>query len=168
MGSRGLERNYVGAPANSVNVAGICGVPERGGMALVGLGGEQELQSHVGGGGRMAEEGVRLVVGADVGAQVPGVLLWAVLARRIYVYILAAGGGLTLLAEDLVLLGDRERGRGFQLVIELRLERGQLAEAAVGGSGDGVDLGREEATERGGGSGGRGAREDTTSWGSLA
>lgn len=35
-------------------------------MALVGFGGKEELEGYVGGGGRVAEESVRLVVRRDV------------------------------------------------------------------------------------------------------
>lgn len=58
------------ALANAVDVARICGIPERRDVALVGFRGEEKLERDVGGRGRVREEGVRLVVRLDGSAQV--------------------------------------------------------------------------------------------------
>lgn len=66
------------ALSDAVNVARIGRVPERSGMALVGLGCEEQFERDIGGRGRIREEGVRLIVGTDVGselAQLLGLLL---------------------------------------------------------------------------------------------
>lgn len=75
MGSRGFEGDDVHALADAVDVACIGGVPESGGMALVGFGCKEELEGNVGGRGRVAEQRVRLVVGRDVRPQLPNGLL---------------------------------------------------------------------------------------------
>ena len=65
-----FERDNVDALANAVDVARICRIPDRRDVALVGFRGEEELEGDVGGRGRICEEGVRLVVRLDGGAQV--------------------------------------------------------------------------------------------------
>lgn len=82
MGCGGFKRNDVRALANTVDVAGIGGVPEGSGMALVGFGCKQELKRDIGGARGIAEERVRLVVGGDLRAQVACCLLCAVLALQ--------------------------------------------------------------------------------------
>jgi hypothetical protein len=68
----------VHALSYTVDIAGICGVPERGGVALMGFRGKKELKGDVGGGRGVVDERVRLVVGADLGAQLPYPLLCVV------------------------------------------------------------------------------------------
>lgn len=46
-----VERDYVDALADAEDVARVHGVPERGAVAEVGLGGEEEFEGY-GGGGR--------------------------------------------------------------------------------------------------------------------
>ena len=75
VGGGGFERDDVDALADAVDVAGVGGVPQRGDVPLVGFGGEEELEGDVGGRGGVGEEGVRLVVRADVGAQGAQLLL---------------------------------------------------------------------------------------------
>jgi len=107
MGCSGLERDDVGALANSVDVASICGVPERCGMALVGFRGKEELEGDVGGRRRMAQEGMWLVVGGDVAAQMRRYLLWRLSAMR------QQGGSecvLTLLLVELILFRNGHGG----------------------------------------------------------
>lgn len=79
----GLERDDVDALAYTVDIAGICGIPERCGMALVCFRCKQELEGDVGDRRRVTEEGVRLVVGSDFGAQVLGELLYVVSEVRL-------------------------------------------------------------------------------------
>lgn len=69
MGRGGVERDDVDALPYAVDVAGICRVPERSSVALVGLRGEEQFERDVGGRGWVGQEGVRLVVRAHVGAQ---------------------------------------------------------------------------------------------------
>lgn len=57
-------------------------------MAQVGLGGEEEFDGDVGGGGRVVEEVIGLVVRADVGAVGAGCV-----ACGCYVSVLCAHGG---------------------------------------------------------------------------
>lgn len=66
MGGGDLERNYVDALSYAVDVAGVCGVPERGGMALVGFRRKEELEGDVGRRRGIVQERVWLVVGGDV------------------------------------------------------------------------------------------------------
>jgi hypothetical protein len=75
VGGRLLERDDVDALADAVDVARVRRVPQRGGMALVGFRGEEQLEGHVGGRGRVREERVRLVVRADLGAHAGQLLL---------------------------------------------------------------------------------------------
>jgi hypothetical protein len=53
MGSRGFERDDMDALPDTVDVACVCGVPQRRDMALVGFGRQQELESDVGRRGRV-------------------------------------------------------------------------------------------------------------------
>jgi hypothetical protein len=155
MGSCGLERDDVGALADTIYVAGVCGIPERGGMAVVGLRCEKELEGDVGERGGMAKESVRLVMGRDLGTQVPYGLLW----RRSAGQQDGAGEGmLTLLFIEVILLGNRQGGGlggsgGWvvgrhslrSLVIDVGLYGMQLLEAVLGGGCNGIDIRREEA-----------------------
>jgi hypothetical protein len=75
MGGCDFERDDVHALPDAVDVARIRRVPERCGMALVGLGGEEELEGDVGGRGRVVQESVGLVVWADVCAELAHLLL---------------------------------------------------------------------------------------------
>ena len=68
MGCGDFKGDDVDTLSYTVNVACICGVPEGSDMALVGLGGEKQLQGNVGGGGWMVQEGVRLVVRLNLGS----------------------------------------------------------------------------------------------------
>lgn len=76
VGSRDFKRDDVHALPDAVDVACVGGVPERCGMALVGLGSKKELKGDIGGRGRMVEKGVRLVVWADVGPQLAHLLCY--------------------------------------------------------------------------------------------
>jgi hypothetical protein len=62
---RDLKRDNVDALPYALDVACVCGIPERGGVALVGFGGEEELEGHVGGGRGVVEEATWVVVGGD-------------------------------------------------------------------------------------------------------
>ena len=66
------------ALAYAVDVACVGGVPERGGMALVGFRRKEELEGDVGGRGRVVQQRVRLVVRADLGAQLSNALFYTV------------------------------------------------------------------------------------------
>lgn len=56
-----VEGDDVDAGADAEDVAGVGRVPEGGGVAEVGLGGEEELERDVGWGRRVGEDGGRLV-----------------------------------------------------------------------------------------------------------
>jgi hypothetical protein len=101
MGGSDFERDDVHALPYPVDVACVGGIPERGGMALVGLGREEELKSDVCGGWGMVEKGVRLVVGGDGGTQFScqGLLLLVLVvllcycSRLCYFWTLGRRGG---------------------------------------------------------------------------
>jgi hypothetical protein len=57
--------------SDTVDVASIDRIPESSSMALVGLRGKEELESDIGRGRGVGQEGVRLVVGRDSGTKVP-------------------------------------------------------------------------------------------------
>jgi hypothetical protein len=68
VGCRDLERDDVYALSYALNVASVRGVPERGGVTLVGFGGKEEFKGDVCGGRGVVEERAWVVVRADVGA----------------------------------------------------------------------------------------------------
>lgn len=76
VGGSHFKRDYVNALPDTMDVAGICGVPQRSDMALVGFGGEEQLKGDVGGGWWVVQEGVWLVVRGDVASQSCQVLGW--------------------------------------------------------------------------------------------
>jgi hypothetical protein len=53
----------------SVDVARVCGVPQGSNVALVGFGCEEELERNIGGGRRVVQEGVRLIMRFDLSAK---------------------------------------------------------------------------------------------------
>lgn len=61
--------------SDTVDVACVCGVPARGGVAEMGLGCEEELKSDVGWRWRVGEEGVWLVVWLAGGSEMLSRLL---------------------------------------------------------------------------------------------
>lgn len=62
VGGGDVEGDDVDAGADAEDIAAVHGVPEGCGMAEVGLGGEEEGEGDLGGGGRGAHERVRFVV----------------------------------------------------------------------------------------------------------
>lgn len=62
--------------ADAVYVLGVSRVPERGVVAKMGAGGEEELECYIRGRRRVGEEGMRLVVRCDLGAEVGEIFFW--------------------------------------------------------------------------------------------
>ena len=79
MGGGDFKRDDVDALPDAVYVAGICGVPERRDMTLMGFGGEQQLEGDVGRRGRVVEQRVWAVVRGNVGSQLSQHLGWSML-----------------------------------------------------------------------------------------
>jgi len=126
VGGRHLERDDVHALPYAVDVTGICRIPEGSDMALVGFGGQEKFEGDVGGGRRVVQQGVGLVVRHDDCSQLahlPRLLLvHAVLFRDI---VSGRGGRAVGFGVD--------RGHWLgEVSVELGLYRLQLLQAVLG------------------------------------